>query len=38
MGFDLEKVYVPFDRERMEYTINKSSEPTGKIKRMVRML
>jgi len=38
MGFDIEKVYVPYDRQRMEYTINKSSEPTKKIKKMVRML
>ena len=38
IGFDIEKVYVPYDRERMEYTINKSDEPTGKIKKMVRML
>ncbi len=38
MGFDIERLYVPFDRERMEYTINKSDEPTKKIKKMVRML
>ena len=38
MGFSMEKVYVPYDRERMEYTINKSDEPTKKIKKMVRML
>lgn len=38
MGFDIEKVYVPYDREKMEYTINNSNEPTGKIKKMVRML
>ena len=37
-GFIIEKVYVPYDREKMEYTINKSDEPTGKIKKMVRML
>ena len=37
-GFDIERVYVPFDRERMEYTINNSNEPTKKIKKMVRML
>lgn len=36
-GFDIERVYVPFDRERMEYTINNSTEPTKKIKKMVRM-
>lgn len=38
MGFDVEKVYVEYDREKMEYTINKSNEPTGKIKKLVRML
>jgi len=38
MGFNIEKVYVPYDREKMEHTINKSSEPTKKIKKMVRML
>lgn len=38
MGFSIEKVYIPYDRERMEYTINKSNEPTKKIKKMVRML
>lgn len=38
MGFDMEKVYVPYDREKMEYTINNSSEPTKKIKKMVRMI
>lgn len=37
MGFDIERVYVPFDREKMEYTINKSNEPTGKIKKIVKM-
>lgn len=37
MGFDIERVYVPFDREKMEYTINKSDEPTGKIKKLVKM-
>lgn len=37
LGFDIEKVYVPFDREKMEYTINKSDEPTGRIKKLVRM-
>ena len=36
-GFEIEKVYVPFDREKMEYTILKSDEPTGKIKKLVRM-
>ena len=38
MGFDVEKVYVSFDREKMENTINNSSEPTGRIKRMVKMI
>ena len=38
MGFDIEKRYIPYDREKMEYTINKSEEPTKKIKKMVRML
>ena len=38
MGFDIERRYIPYDREKMEYTINKSSEPTKKIKKMVRML
>lgn len=38
MGFNIERRYVSYDREKMEYTINKSSEPTGKIKKMVRML
>ena len=37
MGFDIERVYVPFDREKMEYTINNSDEPTGKIKKLVKM-
>lgn len=37
MGFDIERVYVPFDREKMEYTISKSDEPTGKIKKLVKM-
>lgn len=37
-GFDIEKVYVPFDRESMIKTINYSGEPTGRIKKMVRML
>lgn len=37
IGFDIEKVYVPFDRKRMEDTINKSDEPTGKIKKLVKM-
>ena len=37
-GFDVEKVYVPFDRGRMEDTINKSHEPTKKIKKMVKMV
>ncbi len=37
LGFDIEKVYVPFDRERMEDTILRSDEPTGKIKKYVRM-
>lgn len=37
LGFDIENVYVPFDRERMEDTILRSSEPTGKIKKFVRM-
>ena len=37
MGFDIERIYVPFDREKMEYTINKSDEPTGKIKKLVKM-
>jgi len=37
-GFDIERVYVPFDREKMEHTINNSTEPTKKIKKMVRML
>lgn len=35
MGFDIEKIYIPFDRERMEYTIMKSDEPTGKIRKLV---
>ena len=38
MGFDIERVYLPFDREKMEYTINKSDEPTGKIKKLVKMV
>lgn len=38
MGFDVERVYVPFDRKKMENTILKSDEPTGKIKKLVRML
>ena len=38
MGFDVEKVYVQFDRKRMEDTINKSDEPTGRIKRLVKMV
>lgn len=38
MGFDIEKVYIPFDRERMEGTILKSDEPTGKIRRYVKMV
>ena len=37
MGFDMEKVYVLYNRERMIDTINRSSEPTKKIKKMVRM-
>lgn len=37
MGFDVEYIYVPFDRERMEKTILNSDEPTGRIKRYVRM-
>lgn len=37
-GFDIEKVYIPFDRERMEDTINRSDEPTKKIKKMVKMV
>ena len=37
-GFDVEKVYVPFDRGRMEETINKSDEPTKKIMKMVKMV
>lgn len=37
MGFDIERVYVSFDREKMECTINKSDEPTGKIKKLVKM-
>lgn len=37
MGFDVERVYVPFDRERMEKTILKSDEPTGIIKKLVKM-
>lgn len=36
-GFDIEKVYVPFDRERMIDTIIRSDEPTGRIRKMVRM-
>lgn len=38
MGFDVERVYVPFDRAKMENTINNSDEPTGKIKKFVRMI
>lgn len=38
MGFDVERVYVPFDREKMEYTISRSDEPTGKIKKLVKMV
>lgn len=38
MGFDIERRYIPYDREKMEYTINKSDEPTKKIKKMVRMI
>lgn len=37
MGFDMERVYVPFDRSAMENTILKSDEPTGKIKKLVYM-
>lgn len=37
MGFDIEKVYVPFDRIKMENTIRRSDEPTGKIKKLVYM-
>lgn len=37
MGFNMERIYVPFDREKMEYTINRSNEPTGKIKKLVKM-
>ena len=37
MGFDIERVYVPFDRKKMEYTINRSDEPTGRIKKLVKM-
>lgn len=36
-GFDIEKVYVPFNRKLMEYTIDRSDEPTGKIRKMVMM-
>jgi len=37
MGFDIERVYVPFDRKKMEYTIISSDEPTGKIRKLVYM-
>lgn len=37
MGFDIEKVYVPFERGAMEETINRCDGPTGKIRKMVRM-
>lgn len=37
LGFDIERIYVSFDREKMEDTINRSDEPTGKVKRFVRM-
>lgn len=36
-GFDVEKVYIPFDRDRMINTILSSGEPTGRIKKMVRI-
>lgn len=38
MGFDIERVYVPFDRARMENTILRCDEPTKKIKRYVKMV
>ena len=37
MGFDIERVYVPFDRGAMEETISRCDGPTGKIRGMVRM-
>ena len=37
MGFDIERVYVPFDRGAMEETISRCDGPTGKIRKMVRM-
>lgn len=36
-GFDIEEVLVKFDREKMEESVIKSSEPTGMIKKHVRM-
>lgn len=38
MGFDMEKVYVTFDRSTMIDTILRSDEPTGRIKKMVKMI
>lgn len=37
MGFDIERVYVPFDRIGMEESIKKCDGPTCKIRKMVRM-
>lgn len=37
MGFDIEKVFVEFDRNRMEKSILSSNEPTGMIKKLVKM-
>lgn len=37
MGFDMEKVYVPYNRCKLEKTIMSSDEPTGRIKRYIRM-
>ena len=37
MGFDIERVYVPFDRRAMENTILRCDEPSGKIRKLVCM-